>query len=243
MPKGYMQGIRAICDKYGILLHFDEVMVGFGRTGQLFGFQHYDGVMPDIVSAAKGISGAAVPLSMTACTEEIMSFFDDKPLGYGSTYQAHPVAMAVAYENLKYILCNDIVGRVHDMAPLFESCMQELAEKHPCIKQYRSIGLFGCLDVQDRDGSNPRLQHESAHEAFAAYKKAFAENGLVGLHRYPHIHCAPPLIITEPELVDGFERLDRALTVLDEALGFESDSTLEDDTTDTAAVSDEDQSR
>ena len=82
MPPGYMQGIRAICDKYEILMHLDEVMVGFGRTGQLFGFQNYDGVMPDIVSAAKGISGAAVPLSMTACTREIMEYFDDKPLGW-----------------------------------------------------------------------------------------------------------------------------------------------------------------
>ena len=96
MPDGYMQGIRALCDEYGILMHVDEVMVGFGRTGKLFGFQNYDGVMPDIVSSAKGISGAAIPFSMTACSEEIMEFFEDKPLGWGSTYQAHPVAMAVA---------------------------------------------------------------------------------------------------------------------------------------------------
>jgi adenosylmethionine-8-amino-7-oxononanoate aminotransferase len=220
MPDGYMQGIRAICDKYGILLHLDEVMVGFGRTGRLFGFQHYDGVMPDIVSTAKGISGAAVPLSMTACTDDIMRYFDDKPLGYGSTYQAHPVAMAVAYETLKHVLSHDIVGRVERMAPLFESCMQELADKHPCIKQYRAVGMFGCFDVQDRNGCNPRLQHEDADGAFAAYRAAFRDNGLVGLHRYPHIHCAPPLIITEEELLDGFERLDRAVSVLDEALGF-----------------------
>ena len=92
MPPGYMQGVRAICDKYGILLHFDEVMVGFGRTGAMFGFQNYEGVLPDIVSAAKGISGATVPLSMTACSEDIMAYFEDIPLGWGSTYQAHPVA-------------------------------------------------------------------------------------------------------------------------------------------------------
>lgn len=220
MPDGYMQGIRAICDKYGILMHMDEVMVGFGRTGKLFGFQNYDGVMPDIVSCAKGISGAAIPLSMTACSEEIMQYFDDKPLGWGSTYQAHPVAMAASYENVKYILQNDIVGRVQDMAPLFEQCMKRIADRHPCIKQYRAIGLFGCFDVQDIAGCVPKLQHEPAHEAFYKYKKAYAENGLVGLHRYPHIHCAPPLIISQEELLDGFNRLERAITVLEDALGF-----------------------
>jgi len=220
MPDGYMQGIRAICDKYGILMHIDEVMVGFGRTGKLFGFQNYEGVMPDIVTCAKGISGSSIPMSMTACTDEIMRFFDDKPLGYGSTYQAHPVAMAACYENVKYILEKNIVGRVQDLAPVFRNSMQRLSNNHPCIKQFRAIGLFGCFDVQDVTGANPKLQHEGAHEAFAKYKKAYTENGLVGLHRYPHIHCAPPLVITESELLDGFDRLDRALTVLDDALGY-----------------------
>eukprot|EP00529_Nitzschia_sp_RCC80_P025511 CAMPEP_0113508920 /NCGR_PEP_ID=MMETSP0014_2-20120614/37280_1 /TAXON_ID=2857 /ORGANISM="Nitzschia sp." /LENGTH=526 /DNA_ID=CAMNT_0000404677 /DNA_START=255 /DNA_END=1835 /DNA_ORIENTATION=- /assembly_acc=CAM_ASM_000159 len=220
-PEEYVRGIRALCDRYGILLHCDEVMVGFRRTGKLFGFQNYDGVLPDIVSCAKGISSAAIPFSMTACNTKIMDFFEDKPLGWGSTYQAHPVAMAVAYENVKYLLQNNVVGRAQNMAPLFEACMQRLAEDHPSIKQYRSIGMFGCFDVQDTEGKNPKLQHEPAHEAFHKYKEAYLREGLVGLHRYPHIHCAPPLNITENEMLDGFGRLDRALDVLDEALGFD----------------------
>jgi taurine--2-oxoglutarate transaminase len=224
MPDGYMQGVRGLCDEYGILMHCDEVMVGFGRTGEMFGFQNYEGVVPDIITAAKGISSAAIPLSMTACSQEIMEFFDDKPLGYGSTYQAHPVALACAYENIKFLLQNDVVGRVQQMAPLFEANMQRLAENHHSIKQYRSIGLFGCLDVKEIRGSNPKLQHEAAHEAFMKYKKAYADNGLVGLHRYPHVHCAPPLSITEDELLDGFDRLDRSLDVLDDALGYHDDS-------------------
>jgi taurine---2-oxoglutarate transaminase len=223
MPDNYLQGVRALCDKYGILMHLDEVMVGFGRTGKLFGFQNYEGVVPDIITAAKGISGAAIPLSMTACSAEIMNFFDDKPLGWGSTYQAHPVALAAAYETVKYLIQHDIIGRVRGIAPFFEQQMQLLASKHPCIKQYRAIGLFGCFDVQDASGNNPKLQHEVAHKAFHLYKKAYAANGLVGLHRYPHIHCAPPLIITEHELLDGFDRLHRALEVLDIELGFNSD--------------------
>jgi taurine--2-oxoglutarate transaminase len=157
---------------------------------------------------------------MTACSKEIMDFFDDKALGWGSTYQAHPVAMAAAYESVKHLIQHDIVGRVQSLAPLFEECMQNLTEKHKCIKQYRAIGLFGCLDVMDATGSNPKLQHEDAHDAFHKYKEAYLANGLVGLHRYPHIHCAPPLVITREEMLDGFDRLDRSLTVLDEALGF-----------------------
>eukprot|EP00978_Attheya_sp_CCMP212_P013977 scaffold35341_cov52-Attheya_sp.AAC.2 len=220
MPEGYMQGVRAICDRYGILMHLDEVMVGFGRTGKLFGFQNYRGVMPDIVSCAKGISSACIPLSMTACNADIMEFFEDKALGWGSTYQAHPVALACAYENIKHLLKEDIIGRVKQLAPLFDANMQRLAENHICIKQYRSIGLFGCLDVHKTCGGNPKLQHHSADEAFERYKQAFFDNGLMGLHRYPHIHCAPPLTITEDELVDGFDRLHRALNTLDDELGY-----------------------
>ena len=226
-PPGYMAGVRAICDKYGILLHFDEVMVGFGRTGKWFGFQHY-GVLPDIVTAAKGLSAAAMPLSMMACRTEIMQAMEEQPLGWGSTYQAHPVAMATAYEVLKHMVQTDLVGHVQrQLAPVFREEMQRLAQQHACIKQYRAIGLLGCFDVHDSQGHNPKLQHEVAHEAFWKYKEAFKDNGLVGLHRYPHIHCAPPLVITKEELRDGFQRLDRALTVLDEALGF-LDSTPED---------------
>ena len=173
---------------------------------------------------------------MTACTEEIMRFFDDKPLGWGSTYQAHPVAVAVAYEAVKHLLQADLVGHVQTLAPIVDEEMQRIANKHPCIKQYRAIGLFGCFDVQDVLGNNPKLQHEVAHEAFGKYRQAYRENGLVGLHRYPHIHCAPPLVITEEELRDGFQRLDRAISVLDEALGFDdattTNTTISTDVTD-----------
>lgn len=170
-PPGYMQGVRAMCDKYNILLHCDEVMVGFGRTGKLFGFQNYEGVIPDIVTAAKGITAAALPLSMTAIRKPIFDFFEDKAIGWGSTYQAHPVAMACAYENVKYLIQQDIVGHVQRLEPTFERCMKEIAENHPCIKQYRHIGMFGCFDVMNPDGSNPQLQHTAVGQAFVEYKK------------------------------------------------------------------------
>jgi taurine--2-oxoglutarate transaminase len=219
-PEGYMQGVRAMCDKYNILMHCDEVMVGFGRTGEMFGFQNYDGVIPDIVTAAKGLSSAALPISMMATRKHIMEDFDDKPLGWGSTYQAHPVAMACAYENVKYLLKQDVVGHVQRLFPKFEDAMKTISENHPCIKQYRAVGMFGCFDVHFPDGSNPQLQHTAIDKAFVEYKKAYSENGLIGLLRPPHLHVAPPLIISEDELMDGFERQDKALYALDDALGF-----------------------
>lgn len=219
-PPGYMQGVRAICDKYNIVMHCDEVMVGFGRTGQLFGFQNYEGVIPDIVTAAKGITSATLPLSMTACRKHIMDSFEEKPLGWGSTYQAHPVAMACAYENVKFLIKNDVIGHVQRLAPLLESEMKRVAENHPSIKQYRSIGMFGCFDAHNPDGSNPQLQHTAIDKAFVAYKKSYTENGLIGLLRPPHMHVAPPLVITEEELLDGFDRQDKALYALDEGLGY-----------------------
>jgi taurine--2-oxoglutarate transaminase len=178
-PPGYMQGVRAMCDKYNILMHCDEVMVGFGRTGELFGFQHYEGVIPDIVTAAKGITSAALPLSMTAVRKHIMEAFEEKPIGWGSTYQGHPVAMACAYENVKYLIKEDIIGHVQRLAPILDEQMKTLAENHPSIKQYRSIGLFGCFDVHNPDGSNPQLQHTAVDKAFVEYKKvSYGQNGL-----------------------------------------------------------------
>jgi taurine--2-oxoglutarate transaminase len=219
-PKGYMQGVRAMCDKYDILMHCDEVMVGFGRTGELFGFQNYEGVIPDIVTAAKGVTSAALPLSMTACRKHIMEAFEEKPLGWGSTYASHPVAMACAYENIKYLIKNDVIGHVQRLAPTLESEMRRLTENHPSIKQYRSIGMFGCFDAHLPDGSNPQLQHTAIDKAFVEYKKAYTSNGLIGLLRPPHMHVAPPLVISEEELLDGFDRQDKALYALDDALGF-----------------------
>ena len=160
-PKGYMQGVRAICDKYDILLHCDEVMVGFGRSGELFGFQHFDGVIPDIVTAAKGITSSAIPLSMTACRKHIMESFEDKSIGWGSTYQAHPVAMVCAYENVKYLLKNDVVGHVQRLAPVLENAMKNLAANHPSIKQYPAIAMFGCFDTQLPAGKNPQKFHSN----------------------------------------------------------------------------------
>jgi len=218
-PRGYVQGARALCDKYGILYIADEVMVGFGRTGTLWGFQQYEGVVPDIVTSAKGLSGAYMPLACVAVHERIRDWFDSHPLGWGATYHAHPVALACSYEVVKHMLRTEVVQHVRALEPTMIAQVQRLVDAHPSVRQARAIGLFGCLDLAGADGRPlQRLQGPPAPEA-AVLKAAMQAEGLVGLFRPPHLHCAPPLVITEPELLDGFNRLDLALTVLDRHIG------------------------
>jgi len=152
LPDGYMQGVRALCDKYDILLHLDEVMVGFGRTGEMWGFQHYDGVVPDIVTSAKGLSSSITPISMVAVSDKMMEFFEENPMGWGSTFQAHPVAMAAAYANIKEMLSNDVIGHVQEMALVFEQHMKECAEVR--MEEER-----GCRQ-QSKHAAYPHEPHE-----------------------------------------------------------------------------------
>merc|ERR1719232_2416259 len=114
-PVGYMQGVRALCDKYNILLILDEVMVGFGRTGKFWGFEHFEGVLPDIFTSAKGLSAAYMPIAVVGVRQKLKDFFMDRPMGWGATFANHPVAMACAYECVKHILEHDIVGNAANM--------------------------------------------------------------------------------------------------------------------------------
>lgn len=215
-PAGYMQGVRALCNKYAILLICDEVMVGFGRTGEFFGFQHFEGVIPDIVTSAKGLTGSYLPLSLVGVRQHIKDFFWSNRIGWGATYHAHPVPMACAYETVKYMIDHDIVGRVRNLEPVMFSEIQRLVERHPCVRQGRAIGLFGCLDIVNRDGRLVQKLSDPMNEQAVKLKQAFLANGLISLFRPPLLHCSPPLVISEAELRDGFRRVSKSLTVLDE---------------------------
>ena len=117
------------------------------------------------------------------------------------------------------MLKTDLLGHVQKISGLFDELVRDCAASHPSIKQYRSIGLFGALDMESPSGEQPHMFHEGRTKATDAYFKAFRENGLMGLFRPPMIHIAPPLVISEEELKDGFERQHRALDVLDKELG------------------------
>merc|ERR1719221_1444894 len=215
-PKGYMEGVRALCDKYNILLILDEVMVGFGRTGKFWGFQHFDGVLPDIVTSAKGLTGAWMSLSMVAVRQEIKDFFETNPLGWGSTFHAHPNSCAVGYECVKHMLEIDLLGHVQNkLTPVMREGVEGLANRFDFVGKARSVGCFGAVDLLDPRTGAP-IQHFSgancSHpEAVATFRAKLLENGLFGLVRPPIFHCAPPLVITPEELREGFKKAERAL--------------------------------
>lgn len=214
-PKGYMEGVRALCDKYDILLILDEVMVGFGRTGKLWGYQHFDGVIPDIFTSAKGLSAAYLPIAVVGVRQKIKDFFMDNAMGWGATFANHPVAMACAYECVKHSISLDLTANAAAMEPIMVEELSRIVEKHPSVRQARAIGLFGCLDLVGEDGNCLQEYQQPQSLKTKAFRKAMFEHGLWGLFRPPLLHCAPPLIISEAELRDGFARLDKALTTLD----------------------------
>jgi adenosylmethionine-8-amino-7-oxononanoate aminotransferase len=214
-PKGYMEGVRALCDKYNILLILDEVMVGFGRTGKFWGFQHFDGVLPDIMTSAKGLSGAYMPIAVVGVRQKIKDFFMDKPMGWGATFANHPLAMACAYEVLKHTIKEDLPAKAAALEPVMVEEMEKIVSKHSSVRQARAIGLFGCLDLIGPDGNSIQDYQDPQSSKTQEFRKAMFDCGLWGLFRPPLLHCAPPLVITETELRDGFGRLDKALSTLD----------------------------
>lgn len=214
-PTGYMEGVRALCDKYNILLILDEVMAGFGRTGQLWAFEHFDNVIPDIVTSAKGLTGAYMPMSMVGCRQHIKDFFMEQPLGWGATYHAHPVAMACAYECVKHTVEQQLPKRAKKLQRVMIEEFNNLKQRHISVKQGRAIGLFGCLDLQQANGKAISTLGQPAPPWLGEFRKAMTDNGLIGLFRPPMLHCCPPLVISEPELRDGFLRLSKALETLD----------------------------
>lgn len=211
-PVEYMQGVRALCDKYGIQLICDEVMVGFGRTGKWFGFQHWPGVMPDMVSFAKGVSSSIQPVSGVAMRPHLQKYFSSNPMPYGSTFCHHPVGMAAAYANLKYIINNNIMDNVVQMERVMKEEMSRLVKKHQAVRAARVVGLAGGLDIQDKHGNfatGPKVME------LRKIARDLEGCGLVTLSRDQFLHTTPPLNSTEEDIRVGWSILDKALEKFD----------------------------
>jgi adenosylmethionine-8-amino-7-oxononanoate aminotransferase len=213
--QAYMEGVRALCDKYGILLICDEVMTGFGRCGEMFGFQLFPGVVPDIVTFAKGVTASWLPLSGVVVRQDIFNFFKTNPLGYGSTYSAHPVSCAAGYAVVKHILKNNIVGHVKKMEAVMIEELGKIVEKHPCVKQARAHGLGAGFDLCDKNRNFLVAMHESS-DPIAAVRNRLKEAGLSTYIRGHFFHCAPPLIINEQQIREAFVIISKCLEGLDE---------------------------
>ena len=217
-PQGYMQGVRALCDKYGIVMIADEVMSGFGRTGQWFAVQHWD-VVPDIMTMAKGLTSAYAPLGAVAMKPEIAAAFNENAFESGLTYTSHPVSLAAAVANISVMREDRIVEHAAAMGPVLNRMLTDLGEAHPSVGEVRSIGLFGILElVKDRKTKEPMAPWNSSSPEMTALKKYCLDHGLFLYTHWHTVLIIPPLIITEEQLKEGFDILDKALELTDKAL-------------------------
>ena len=216
-PEGYMQGARALCDKYGIVMIADEVMAGFGRTGKWFAIEHWD-VVPDIMTMAKGLTSAYAPLGAVAMKPEIAAAFDERIFESGLTYTSHPVSLAAAVANIQVLRDDKIIERVAGLGPVLKRMLTDLGESHPSVGEVRNIGLFGILElVKDRKTKEPMAPWNGSSPEMAALKKYCLDNGLFLYTHWHTVLIIPPLIITEAQLQEGMDVLDKALEITDKA--------------------------
>jgi taurine--2-oxoglutarate transaminase len=218
-PDGYLQSIREVCDKYGILLIADEVMAGFGRTGKWFGVENWD-VVPDILSVAKGINSGYIPLGAMIVRKAIADWLRDKYFAGGLTYSGHPLACASAVASIEAFKEEGIVEHAAEMGPVFAEQLRGLQDKHPSIGEVRGLGCFWGIElVKNRETREPLVPFNATGEAFAPVArvyKAALDRGLYLMTHWNVVMVCPPLTITREELEEGIAVLDEALAVADE---------------------------
>jgi taurine---2-oxoglutarate transaminase len=216
-PDGYMQGVRALCDKYGILMIADEVMSGFGRTAEWFAINHW-GVVPDMITMAKGLTSAYVQLGAVGIRQGIADFFKDKPFPGGLTYSSHALACAAALATISVYEEDGLIERARQTGRLMAELLTDLAARHPSVGAVRSIGLFGIVElVRSRKTNAPMAPFNGTSPEMAALGAFFRQEGLFTFVRWNYFFTNPPLSITESELREGFAIIDRGLSITDKA--------------------------
>ena len=217
-PDGYMQGVRALCDKYGILMICDEVMAGFGRTGEWFAINHWN-VVPDIITMAKGLTAAYVQLGAVGMRRAVADQFKDKVFYGGLTYNSHPLACAAALAVISVYEEDQLIENARRMGAVMRQLLDDLARKHPSVGAARSIGLFGLVElVRDRAKKVPLAPFNGTSDEMAALGKFFRQEGLYTFVRWNTFFTNPPLCITEAELREAFAIIDRGLEITDRAV-------------------------
>jgi taurine--2-oxoglutarate transaminase len=221
-PDEYMPKLRRICDEYGVLLIADEVMTGWGRTGEWFAMNHW-GVVPDILVTAKGITSAYVPLGLCATSEKIAAYFEDHYFAHGHTYEAHPLTLGPAVATIREMQRLGLVERARELAPYVEGKLKELKAKHPSIGDVRGKGLFWAVDLvkdqitkepfntySDKVSGKPLLVDQIAAKILA--------DGVTIQAWVSHFVVAPPLIVTKEQIDLGISVLDKHLAMADAAV-------------------------
>ena len=218
-PEGYLQSIREVCDRHGILLILDEVMAGFGRTGRWFACEHWD-VVPDILTTAKGINSGYVPLGAMSVRDHVYEAIENRFFAGGLTYSGHPLACAVGVASIEAFREEGVVENAAAMGEVFATELAALAERHPSIGEVRGRGCFWGLElVRSRETREPLVPFNGAGEAaepVTRLAKAALERGLYLMTHWNVIMVCPPLTITREELDEGITILDEALSIADE---------------------------
>ena len=217
-PQGYMQGVRELCDRYKVLFIADEVMSGFGRTGEWFAVNHWQ-VKPDIMTMAKGLTSGYAPLGCVAMKPEIAATFNEKVFEGGLTYNGHPISLAAAIATIQVMQQDHLVEKARQTGLVMADMLAELVERHPSVGEVRSLGLFGVIElVKDRKTKQPAAPFGKSSPEMNAFKKYLLDNGV---YLYTHWHTVlliPPLIITPEQLAEGFAVIDKALGIVDQGV-------------------------
>jgi taurine--2-oxoglutarate transaminase len=215
-PKGFLKGVRAICDRFGIVYIADEVMCGFGRTGSWFAYHQHD-VKPDLVTFAKGVNSGYVPLGGVVINEAISASFNDRVYPGGLTYSGHPLACAAAVAVIETMESEGIVENAKRIGDkVLRPGLEELATKHRIIGEVRGLGVFFALElVTDRNTKEPLAPYGASSPAVNEILAACRDEGLLIFNNFHRLHVVPPCTITDDEARDGLARLDRALAVAD----------------------------
>ena len=217
-PDGYMQGLRALCDKYGILLIADEVMAGFGRTGEWFSVDHWK-VVPDLISMAKGLTSAYVQLGAVGMRRRIADHFQKNVFYGGLTYNSHPLACAGAIATIAVYEEDDLIENARKMGEVMRGLLEDLQNLHPSVGATRNIGLFGIVEVvRNRQTREPMAPFNGSSPEMQELGKFFRTEGLYTFVRWNTFFTNPPLCITEAELREAFAIIDKALEITDRAV-------------------------
>jgi taurine--2-oxoglutarate transaminase len=206
-PRGYLEGVRALADEFGIVLILDEVMAGFGRTGKWLALEHF-GVVPDLITFAKGINSGYVPAGGVIINERIASHFDEEMFYGGLTYSGHPLAMAAICATLEVMEQEDVVGNAASIGEtVLTPGLEQLRDKHDIIGDVRGLGVFHAIELVESKQSRAPLPAAEV----ARLKQGMIDRGLLPFVVANRIHVVPPCIISPSEARRGLEIIDEAL--------------------------------
>ena len=216
-PDGYLQGLREICSRHGILLVCDEVMCGLGRTGKWFAVDHWN-VVPDIITMAKGLTSAYLPLGAVAMSEGIAAYFDKNVFYGGLTYNAHPMSLAAAEACMQVMHDDDTMAHTQRMGRVLAELHGAMKAKHRSVGDVRSIGLFGVLElVRNRETKEPMAPFNGTSPEMQKLGAYLREQGMYVFINWNNLFTNPPLCITEEQLRHSFGIIDKALEITDAA--------------------------